>query len=397
MKKKWIIASLVTAIIIIFIGLNVWNKTASSNADQVETTNLKEQEINETVMAPGKLKFADEQNVYFQEDKGEVDELLVEEGDKVEKGDKLVRYENKDIENEVKQNESQLNSDYLELENIQKQREDVKENPTENQGGEETPTEEDDPAEDDGDAAAPPEGNPDDSQENGDVQSQLDDLDLQERQKESEIEQTKREKEANEQKIADATVTSDIDGTVVAIDKDESTGAGQSDPKPMVQVGSLDSMRVEGDVSEYDALKIKEEQSVELTSDAVPDESWEGEVDVISDLPEESEGEDDDSGATYEVEAKVKDDDIELKPGFEMLMEIETANKKTEVLPIMALEQEDDTDFVYVVNDGQAERKEVQTDMTTNDVIEITDGLSDEDVVIKDSDGVEDGMEVDVE
>src|SRR5699024_12612278 len=100
------------------------------------------------------------------------------------------------------------------------------------------------------------------------------------------------------------TVTSDIDGTVVLIDKDESSGAGQSEPEPMIQVGSLDSMRVEGEISEYDAMEIKKEQSVEITSDAVPDDTRAGEVDTISDLPKQSEESEEDSGATYEVESK---------------------------------------------------------------------------------------------
>ena len=156
-------------------------------------------------------------------------------------------------------------------------------------------------------------------------------------------------------------------------------------------------MRVEGEISEYDALEIKEEQSVELTSDAVPDEAWEGEVDLISDLPKQSEESEEDSGATYAVESKVKDGDMELKPGFEMLMEIETKNEKANVLPITAVEQEDDNDYVYMVNDGVAERNEVETGMTTNEVIEMTEGVSEDDIIIEDSDSVEEGMEVDVQ
>src|SRR5699024_7674489 len=126
-----------------------------------------------------------------------------------------------------------------------------------------------------------------------------DDIKRQEKQKKAEIEQTKAEQESLEKEIEDTTVTSDIDGTIAAVDKDASSGAEQSEPEPMMQIGSLDSMRVEGEVSEYDALEIKKEQAVKLTSDATPGKSWEGEVDFISDLPEQSEGEEEDSGATY--------------------------------------------------------------------------------------------------
>lgn len=391
MKKKGIIASAVVAVIIVFIGLNVWNQRADGSTDQVKTTSLEEQEVEDTVMAPGELKFADEQNVYFQEDKGEVEEYVVDEGDEVEKGDDLIRYQNDDLENERKQKELQLDSDQLELEDIQKQREDLEEG-----------TNEDEQSQSESDNTEPqeqpetPEGESG-AEEQGDQSQGLDDIKRQEKQKKAEIEQTKAEQESLEKEIEDTTVTSDIDGTIAAVDKDASSGAEQSEPEPMLQIGSLDSMRVEGEVSEYDALEINKEQAVKLTSDAVPDQSWKGEVAFISDLPKNSEGEEEDSGATYIVESKVKDDDIDLKPGFEMLMEIETEAKQANVLPLTAVEQDDDTDYVYVVNDGKAERKEVQTDMTTNEVIEITDGLSDKENVIEDSDGVNEGMEVDTQ
>src|SRR5699024_1182712 len=125
MKKKWMIISIVSLILIIVIGINVWNKKADSSTKKVQITTLEEQEINETVIAPGKLKLSKEQHVYFQEEKGEVVEFLVEERDKVEKGDELVRYKNDSLEIDRQQNELTLNADQLELENIQKQREEL--------------------------------------------------------------------------------------------------------------------------------------------------------------------------------------------------------------------------------------------------------------------------------
>src|SRR5699024_6471144 len=119
MKKKWLIAVFLVIVIVVFIGINVWNEKSSGSKEQINTTALEKQEVKETVMASGELKFADEQNVYFQEDKGEVDEFLVEEGDDVEKGDKIVRYKNQEFENELEQTESKLNAPYKEIVDIQ--------------------------------------------------------------------------------------------------------------------------------------------------------------------------------------------------------------------------------------------------------------------------------------
>lgn len=366
MRKKWVIAAVVAAVIIVFIGLNVWSQRAESSADEVETTSLQEQDMEETVIVPGKLKLADEQTVYFQEDKGEVDEVLVDEGDEVEKDDELIRYKNDELINEQKQNESQRHSDELELENIQDELQEINEELEKDQDNEE-------------------------------LQSEKDDIERQERQKKLEIEQTQLEKESIDQEIADTTVESDIDGTVVSIDEEAFAGSDQAEPDPMIQIGSLDDMQVKGEISEYDTLKMEEDQPVTLTSDAIPDESWKGEIRFISDLPEQSEAEeDDDSGASYTVEAKVDDDDIPLKPGSEMLMEVETDKKKADALPLTAVEREADTDYVYVVEGEIAKRQEVTTGMTTKEVMEIEDGLKEDTEVIVDPEDVTDGMEVSV-
>lgn len=363
MKKKWIIAAVVVVLIVVLIVLNVRSQNAGSSANKVETASLQEKNMEETVIVPGKLKFVDEQTIYFQGDKGEVDEVLVDEGDEVEKGDELIRYKSKNFSSELQQNELQMRSNNLELENIQEQHKDI-----------------DKELEKDKD--------------NEQLQSEHDDIELQEQQKRLEIEQAQTEKESIEREIADATVESDINGTVVSIDEEASSGAEQSEQQPMMQIGSLDSMQVKGEISEYDTLKISKDQSVKLTSDAVPDKSWEGKVKFISDLPEQSESEDEDSGASYAVEATVEDEKIDLKPGFEMLMEVETDKKKANVLPLTAIEQDADKDYVYVIEDGVAKRKEVTTGMATNEEIEVKDGLEKKAEVTLNPAEVSDGMEV---
>lgn len=364
MKKIWIAAGIII-IIIVLIGLNVWSQSGDNSGEKVETASLQEENIEETVIVPGKLKLADEQTIYFQGDKGEVEDVLVEEGDKVEEGDELIRYKNGELSNEQRQNELQMNGDYLELENIREQHKEI-----------------DKELEKDKD--------------NEQLQSEHDDIELQEKQKNLEIEQAQLEKESIEQEIADMTVESDIDGVVVAIDEEEFSGAEQAEPQPMMQIGSLDTMMVKGEISEYDTLKVSKDQSVKLTSDAVPDKTWEGKIRFISDLPEQSDMEEDDSGAKYAVEATVEDK-IPLKPGFEMLMEVETDKKKTDVLPLTAVAQDADTDYVYVLEGGAAKRKEVKTGTATNEVIEIKDGLDKKAEVILNPAGVSDGMEVDVQ
>lgn len=364
MKKKWIIIG-VSLIIVVMIGLTVWSERGSDSAEEVDIVALKKQTIENTIMVPGHLKLADKQTVYFQEEKGMVDEILVEEGDEVEKGDNLIRYKNQELINEKEQNQLQLEVAYAEIENIKKQHQKIDENLAENKDNEQLKTEHEDIA-------------------------------FQERQKNLEIEQLKLEIESIKKEIENMTVTSDINGTIVSIDEETAFRSEQSEQQPMIQIGSLDNMLVEGDISEYDMLKVEREQSVTLTSDAVPEKSWEGEISLISDLPKQSQSEEDNSGAIYAIEANVEDD-ISLKPGFKILMDIEIDKKKVDVLPLLAVENDDDADYVYIVEDGLASRKKVTTGTTTNKVIEIEEGLEESAEVIANSEQAHDGQEVNTE
>src|SRR5690625_820571 len=120
MKKKWIAIGIVT-ILIVLIGVNVWNAQKATADLKVETTTLSKEVMTETVMIPGTLQLTKEQNGYYEMDKGEIAEIRVEEGDEVEKGAELLRYENKQLNLEKRQNDLQIRSASLQLENLRKQ------------------------------------------------------------------------------------------------------------------------------------------------------------------------------------------------------------------------------------------------------------------------------------
>src|SRR5699024_2463415 len=96
-------------IILVLIGLNIW-KSETSTKVAVKTTSLKEASMQETIMTTGVLKMNDEQYVYYQADKGEIDEIEVKAGDAVEKGDNLLVYENKQLDLDKKQNQLDINN-----------------------------------------------------------------------------------------------------------------------------------------------------------------------------------------------------------------------------------------------------------------------------------------------
>lgn len=367
-RKIWIAVGIV-AIIVGFLGINIWVNADESNLT-VEVTTLKEEEITDKVLTQGTLKLAEEQTVYYSPDKGEIAEILVNEGDDIERGKALLTYKNDQLTLEQRQNELEQQSGILQSNSLREQHKEI-----------DKQIEED--------------------KENKMLQEEHDQIKLQQQQANIELEQLKLQKETINQQIADLKVVSDITGKVVEVNEQAAFTSNQMEQQPLIRIGSLDQLIVEGSVSEYDALNIKDGQTVTLTSDAIPDESWTGTVSHISYLPNDT-GEmgmdDGTTGVQYPVTVTVDDKDIGLKPGFQMTMEIKTDEHKANTLPITAVQQEEDDNYVYVVVEGKAERREVKVGTASLKTIEISDGITDKDQVIIDpAENIKDGMDVSVQ
>ncbi|MBU8789429.1 efflux RND transporter periplasmic adaptor subunit [Oceanobacillus caeni] len=367
-RKIWIAVGIV-AIIVGFLGINIWVNADESNLT-VEVTTLKEEEITDKVLTQGTLKLAEEQTVYYSPEKGEIAEILVNEGDDIERGKALLTYKNDQLTLEQRQNELEQQSGILQSNSLREQHKKI-----------DKQIEED--------------------KDNKVLQEEHDQIKLQQQQANIELEQLKLQKETINQQIADLKVVSDITGKVVEVNEQAAFTSNQMEQQPLIRIGSLDQLIVEGSVSEYDALNIKDGQTVTLTSDAIPDESWTGTVSHISYLPNDT-GEmgmdDGTTGVQYPVTVTVDDKDIGLKPGFQMTMEIKTDEHKANTLPITAVQQEEDDNYVYVVVEGKAERREVKVGTASLKTIEISDGITVKDQVIIDpAENIKDGMDVSVQ
>ncbi len=319
-------------------------------------------------MTPGTLQLENEQAVYFQPDRGEVKEIFVKVGDKVKQGDRLLTYENSQLDLEKRQNQLQINSIYLELDKIKNQHRKIDKEV---------------------------EKHPKDDA----IQEEHDQIYLQEQQTNIDLERALLEKESIENRMKDAVISADIDGTVLRVHEDVAKGS-QLGEEAMIQIGSLGKVIVEGTISEYDTLHIETGQEVLLTSDAVPDDSWQGEISFISDLPEASTtgmGQEDTS-VLYPVKVSL-DGDIPLKPGFKMLLEIITKEHTAQTVPIGVVQQQDEESFVFIVEEGKAKRVPVKIGAVNTEYMEIKDpgDLTKKDQIIVDpSDEIKDGMDVTV-
>lgn len=230
------------------------------------------------------------------------------------------------------------------------------------------------------------------------LQQEHDEIKLQEQMSVIELEQSQLQRESITKQLEELTVTAKVDGTVLSVNENATT-----DPlgeKPIIQIGTLADLIVEGTISEYDTMNISVGQEVRLTSDAVPEEEWKGKVSFIGDLPKDQTivgMEQTDSSVLYPITVTLEED-IKLKPGFKMLIEIITKEEKVNTLPIETIIQEDDNNYVFIVEDGKAKRVEVKTGIVDTNKIEIIEGVGKKDkVIINPPDNLSDGMEVTIQ
>ncbi|MCA0172467.1 efflux RND transporter periplasmic adaptor subunit [Bacillus sp. RAR_GA_16] len=371
-KKVWIIIAVIT-IIVLIVGANIYRTYADRTAT-VKTETAKLKEMKSTIMTPGTLAMANESTLYQDASKGELKEVLVKEGDSVSKGDPVVTYENKDLEMEKEQNEINIESLYLRINSLDKQEKRLKEKQSDlddNRGDEEAEEA---------------------------MEAEIDQVIMDKRMANLDLRQALLQRDRLKQKVSELDVTSDINGIVLEAN-DESIPESAQMEKPLLRIGSMENLIVEGTLSEYDTLNIEAGQKVTITTDVLPDEKWEAEIIEVGYLPQASAPEANTSAVQYPVSVKfTHPEEVDLKPGFQMILEIETESHDALTLPLEAVQQEGEESFVFIVEDGKAVKRQIETGSSTSKRIEVAKGISQKsEVIVGAPDHLKNKMEVSVE
>lgn len=376
MKKVWIGIG-IAALVALFIGINIYRSaapTSGSAGQKVETGSLEEKKISSTVMVPGTLKFSNEQYVFYEADKGTLNDIKVKEGDKVKKGTPLVTYTNEQLSLEKEQNQLTSESNQLQIDQIQEKLQalDSKEKELTKQLGKKEAEKQ--------------------------VDSERTELEMQEKTAQIELKQTELQRQSLANQVSDLQVKSEIEGTVISVNQ-EAASKKSDIHEPVIHIGNPKDLVVAGKLSEYDTLKVKKGQKVTLTSDVIQDKTWKGTVSAVGLVPDQQDNAaaaaGTDQAVQYPLQVKIKGDLPEGKPGFKFIMNIETDKRKTNTLPSKAVKKEDDQYYVYTVKDGKAKRVDVKIGEVTDDVTEIKEGISkDDQVILNPADDLADGTEV---
>ena len=380
--KKWQLYTAIgvaSAIVIGAAGILIFRQPSQS-AVKDETSHIvtaKEGSVASSVLLSGTVTAKNEQYVYFDASKGDLDEILVSVGEKVEEGQALVKYSSADAQAAYDAADRAVAKADRHIEELNKARENASAVPASPQ----IPTEAGLPEQ--AQAATPSVSS---------IDSQISDA------KDNRADAVAQLNKAQAQLDA-ATVLSTLEGTVVEVNRNVSkspTGNSQV----VVHVVSNENLQVKGELSEYNLANLSVGQEVTFTSKVYQDKSWTGKISYISDYPKNN-GEaanaalGGNTGSKYPYTVDVTSDIGELKQGFSVSVEVKNKSKAI-LVPLTSVVTENDKNYVWIVDDQKKAKKvEVTLGNADADNQEITSGVTDGAKVISNpTSSLEEGKEV---
>ena len=362
--KKWQLYTAIgvaSAIVIGAAGILIFRQPSQS-AVKEETSHIvtaKEGSVASSVLLSGSVTAKNEQYVYFDASKGDLDEILVSVGDKVEEGQALVKYSSADAQAAYDAADRAVAKADRHIEELNKARENASAAPASPQ----VPTE-----------AGLPEQAQAATSSVSSIDSQISDA------KDNRADAVAQLNKAQAQLDA-ATVLSTLEGTVVEVNRNVSkspTGNSQV----VVHVVSNENLQVKGELSEYNLANLSVGQEVTFTSKVYQDKSWTGKISYISDYPKNN-GEaanaalGGNTGSKYPYTVDVTSDIGELKQGFSVSVEVKNKSKAI-LVPLTSVVTENDKNYVWIVDDQKKAKKvEVTLGNADADNQEITSGVTD--------------------
>ena len=155
-----------------------------------------------------------------------------------------------------------------------------------------------------------------------------------------------------------------------------SVGDYVKEGQDLVNLESLDPLKVDFRVPELALSQVKDGQTLQITLDALPDKAYDGRVFAINPLI-------DANGRSIVIRAQVPNRDGKLRPGmFARVRLFISGSKDTIVVPEEALFPVGDDKFVYKVVDGKAARQKIEIGQRRDGKVEVVNGLGVDDVVV---------------
>jgi len=189
------------------------------------------------------------------------------------------------------------------------------------------------------------------------------------------------------QNLSYAIIPAPIDGYVS--ERPADLGEYVSPQQKVATIVRTNPLRIRIDIPEQAISAVRVGQSVSVTTSAWPDKNFAGRVARIA--PNVST-----TSRTLTVEAEIENSGGALKPGqFATVRILQERAEPAVLVPARAVVSEAGVSRVFVIKDGHAEQRLVQTGQTDGDLIEIKTGIAaDEQVATTNLEQLSDGIAV---
>ena len=363
--KKWPLFTAIGVASVLVVGASaiLLFRQPNQAAAKEETAKIvlaKEGSVASSVLLSGTVTAQNEQYVYYDASKGDLDEVLVSVGDKVSEGQALVKYSSTEAQAAYDAASRAVAKADRHINELNESRNTAAATPSLPQAGLEGATGQA-PAQSSGSATAA-------------IDSQISDARDVRADAEAQLEKAQTQLNA-------ATVLSTVEGTVVEVNRNVSkspTGNSQV----LVHIVSNDNLQVKGELSEYNLANLSVGQEVTFTSKVYPDKTWNGKISYISNYPKNSNEASSslagsNTGSKYPYTVDVTSEIGELKQGFTVSVEVKSTSKAL-LVPITSIVMEKDKNYVWILDENQKAKKvEVGLGNADAENQEITSGLTD--------------------
>ena len=381
--KKWPLFTAigVTSVLVVGAAAILLLRQPNQTATQDETAKIvlaKEGSVASSVLLSGSVTAQNEQYVYFDGSKGELEEVLVSVGDQVSEGQALVKYSGSEAQAAYDAATRAIAKADRHINELYQARNSAEATPATPQAGLEGSV--------DG-AQAQTSGSSVSS-----IDSQISDA------RDTRADAVAQQEKALAQLNA-TTVLSTVEGTVVEVNRNVSkspTGNSQV----LVHIVSNDNLQVKGELSEYNLANLSVGQEVTFTTKVYPDKTWTGKISYISNYPKNNSESNSslsgsNSGSKYPFTIDVTSEVGDLKQGFTVSIEVKNSSKAL-IVPITSVVMEEEKNFVWILDENKKAKKvEVGLGNADAENQEITSGLTDGAKVISNpTASLEEGKEV---
>ena len=363
--KKWPLFTAIGVASVLVVGAAAVLLLRQPNqaATKEETAKIvlaKEGSVASSVLLSGTVTAQNEQYVYYDASKGDLDEVLVSVGDKVSEGQALVKYSSTEAQAAYDAASRAVAKADRHINELNESRNTDAATPSLPQAGLEGATGQA-PAQSSGSATAA-------------IDSQISDARDVRADAEAQLEKAQAQLNA-------ATVLSTVEGTVVEVNRNVSkspTGNSQV----LIHIVSNDNLQVKGELSEYNLANLSVGQEVTFTSKVYPDKTWNGKISYISNYPKNNSEASasvagSNSGSKYPYTVDVTSEIGDLKQGFTVSVEVKSTSKAL-LVPITSIVMEEDKNYVWILDENQKAKKvEVGLGNADAENQKITSGLTD--------------------